>query len=98
MFLQYDFDNIFNNMYKDRIEPGDMEINRKEVENYFNSKGFAKDIYVIVCTNITDTNITKVNPHLYEIRIKFDMEFNILKSETDVSGFDCPEIFYAQFL
>ena len=98
MFLQYDFANIFNNMYKDRIEPGDMEINRNEVENYFESKGFGKDTYVIVCTNITDTNITKVNPHLYEIRIRFDMEFNTLKNETDVSEFDCPEIFYAQFL
>ncbi len=61
MFLQYDFANIFNNMYKDRIEPGDMEINRNEVENYFESKGFGKDTYVIVCTNITDTNLSLIH-------------------------------------
>ena len=85
-------------MYKDRIKPGEMEINRNELENYFDSKGFAKDTYVIVCTNITDTNSTIVNPHLLEIRIRFDLDFNILKNETDVSEFDCPEIFYAQFL
>ena len=98
MFLNYNFANIFLDIYKDRIIPGDMEINRNEVVSYLEKKNIPKDTYLLVCTNITDTNSTQVNPHLLEIRIRFDLDFNLLKNETDVSEFDCPEIFYTQFL
>ena len=98
MYEQYDFANIFINLYKDKITPGDMEINRKDVEKYFESKGFPKDTYLLVCTNITQKNEDEIKPHLLEIRIRFDLDFNILKNETDVSEFDCPDLFYAQFL
>ena len=98
LFLKYDFENIFINMYKDKIVPGDMIINRKEVEEYLDSKGISRDKYVIVCTNITQINETEFNPHLLEIRVRFDLTFELLKNETDVSEFDCPELFYAQFL
>ena len=98
MYEQYDFANIFINIYKDKIEPGDMEIKRKDVENYFESKGFSKDTYLLVCTNITQENENEIKPHLLEIRIRFDLDFTLLKNETDVSEFDCPDLFYAQFL
>ena len=97
LYLQYGLDNIFIDIFKDRITPGDMEINRNDVEKYFDSKGISKDTYLIVCTNITQSS-TQVNPHLLEIRIRFDLDFKLLKNETDISEFDCPEIFYAQFL
>ena len=96
LYNKYNFANIFLDIYEDRIQPGDMEINRKEVEKYFENKGFSKDTYLLVCTNITQN--TTVNPHLLEIRIRFDLDMNILKNETDKSEFDCPELFYAQFL
>ena len=98
MFLDYDLENIFLNMYKDKIEPGDKAINRGELEDYLAKKGFDRNTYVIVCTNITRENETEVNPHLLEIRIRFDLDFKLLKNETDKSEFDCPDIFYAQFL
>ena len=98
IFSNYNFSTIFLDIYKDKIIPGDMEINRNEVESYFEEKNISKDKYLLVCTNITDTNITQFNPHLLEIRIRFDLEFNLLKNETDTSEFDCPEIFYAHFL
>ena len=97
LFVKYDFANIFLDIYKDKIEPGDMEINRNEVQKYFENKGFSKNTYLLVCTNITN-NSTAVNPHLLEIRIRFDLDMNLLKNETDISEFDCPELFYAQFL
>ena len=76
---------------------GDMKINRTKFESFFNDKGFSKDKYLIVCRNITD-EYNETNPHIYEIRIRYDLDFNLLKNETDVSEFDCPEIFYAEFL
>jgi ribonuclease I len=97
MYLDNDFANIFLDIYKDTIEPGDMQINRKEVENYFDNKGFPKDTYLLVCTNITNKEGV-VNPHILEIRIRYDLDFKLLKNETDKSEFDCPELFYAQFL
>ena len=98
IYEQYDFANIFINIYKDKITPGDIEINRKDVEKYFESKGFPKDTYLLVCTNITQKNEDEIKPHLLEIRIRFDLDFTLLKNETDVSEFDCPDLFYAQFL
>ena len=98
MFQHYKFENMFLDIYKDRIESGDFLINRKDVEEYFQNKGFDPDTYLIVCTNITENNGTVVNPHILEIRIRFDLKFQILHNETDASEFDCPEQFYAQFL
>ena len=98
MYEQYDFANIFINIYKDKITRGDMEINKKDVQNYFESKGFSNDTYLLVCTNITKNNENEIKPHLLEIRIRYDLDFKLLKNETDKSEFDCPEIFYAQFL
>ena len=98
MFIDNDFENIFINMYKDTIEPGDRVIVRKEVEDYLETKGFSRDTYKIVCTNITQNNGTEINPHILEIRIRYDLAFKLLPNETDVSEFDCPEFFYAQFL
>ena len=97
MYLDYDLANFFIDMLKDRIEPGDMQINRNEVESYFDNKGFPKHTYLLVCTNITNEVDSLVYPHLLEIRIRFDLDFKLLKNETDVSEFDCPELFYAQF-
>ena len=58
----------------------------------------SKYYYLIVYTNITQNNGTEINPHILEIRIRYDLEFNLLSNSTDKSEFDCPEIFYAQFL
>ena len=100
MFINNKFDNLFLDFFKKEqieIKPGDMAINRTKFETYFEERGFGKDYYLIVCTNITN-NSTKVNPHISEIRIRYDLDFKLLKNETDTSEFDCPEIFYAQFL
>ena len=73
-----------------------MAINRTKFEAFFNEKGFSNDKYLIVCTNITDDK-NNTHPHISEMRIRYDLDFHLLKNETDVSEFDCPEIFYAQF-
>ena len=100
IFQENNFANLFIDFFakeKIEIEVGDMEINRTKFESFFNDKGFSKDKYLIVCRNFTDgENYTY--PHIYEIRIRYDLDFNLLKNETDVSEFDCPEIFYAEFL
>ena len=100
MFIDNNFDNLFLDFFKKEqieIKTDDMVINRTKFEKYFEERGFGKDYYLIVCTNITN-NSTKVNPHISEIRIRYDLDFKLLKNETDKSEFDCPEIFYAQFL
>ena len=100
IFTNNHFDNLFLDFFKKEqieIKTGDMAINRNKFEKYFEERGFGKDYYLIVCTNITN-NSTKVNPHISEIRIRYDLDFKLLKNETDKSEFDCPEIFYAQFL
>ena len=96
MFIENNFENIFIDIYKDTIVPEDKLINRTEVEQYLSNKNFSPDTYKIVCTNIT--NGTQINPHILEIRIRYDLNFELLKNATDVSEFDCPEFFYAQFL
>ena len=98
IYFKYDFPNIFIDMYKDEIEHGDKQINRNEVESYLESKGLSKDTYLLVCTNITNKFNGEIQPHLLEIRIRFDLDFNLLKNATDVSEFDCPQLFYAHFL
>ena len=95
LYLKYNFSDIFLNIYKDKIVPGDMAINRNEVEEYLDKNGIPNDTYVIVCRNITKKD--KVEPHLLEFRVRFDLNFNLLSNKTDKSEFDCPDIFYAQF-
>ena len=100
MFVDNNFDNLFIDFFKKEqieINKGDMAINRTKFEKYFEERGFGKDYYLIVCTNITNDD-SKVNPHISEIRIRYDLDFKLLKNETDTSEFDCPDIFYAQFL
>ena len=100
IFINNNFDNLFLDFFKKEqieIKTGDIAINRNKFEKYFEERGFGKDYYLIVCTNITN-NSTDVNPHISEIRIRYDLDFKLLKNETDKSEFDCPEIFYAQFL
>ena len=97
LYTKFDFENILINIYKNKIEPGDKIINRRDIEKQLDSIGITKDTYKIVCTNITnEKNVT--SPHLLEIRIRFDLNFNLLKNETDVTEFDCPFLFKAFFL
>ena len=99
MFVDNNFENLFVDFFaKEKIEikVGDMEINRTKFELFFNDKGFSNDKYLIVCANITD-EFNNTHPHISEMRIRYDLDFNLLKNETDKSEFDCPEIFYAQF-
>ena len=101
MFIENNFENLFLDFFKkEKIEviKGDMMINRTKFEQFFDEKGFNKHHYVIVCTNITDKNETQYNPHILEIRIRYDLNFILLPNVTDKSEFDCPETFYAQFL
>ena len=101
MFIDNNFENLFLDYFKKediKIEAGDMAINRTKFEKLFEEKGFSKDMYLIVCTNITVINETFYNPHISEIRIRYDLDFKLLRNATDKSEFDCPEIFYAQFL
>ena len=101
MFIENNFDNLFIDYFKKEkieIEPGDMTINRTKFEKLLEEKGLSKDYYLIVCTNITQNNGIEINPHILEIRIRYDTNFNLLSNSTDKSEFDCPEIFYAQFL
>ena len=100
MYTEGRFGNLFLDFFKkEKIDviPGDMAINRTKFEIYFNERGVSKDKYLMVCENITDEkNIT--HPHISEMRIRYDLDFNLLRNETDKSEFDCPEIFYAEFL
>ena len=99
MFVENKFENLFLDFFEKEnitIKTGDMAINRTKFEKYFEKRGFPKDYYLIVCTNITNKN-NIINPHISEIRIRYDLDFKLLKNETDKCEFDCPEIFYAQF-
>ena len=98
MFVENNFENLFIDFFKkegETIKGGDMPINRTRFEAFLDEKGFSNDKYLIVCTNVTDKNIN--NPHILEMRIRYDLDFHLLKNETDKSEFDCPEIFFAQF-
>ena len=100
MFIENKFENLFSDYFNKEgieIEVGDMAINRTKFEKFWEEKGMNKYNYLIVCTKITN-NETVNNPHISEIRIRYDMNFKLLSNETDKSEFDCPEIFYAQFL
>ena len=100
MFIENKFENLFSDYFNKEgieIEVGDMAINRTKFEKFWEEKGMNKYNYLIVCTNIT-YNETVNYPHILEIRIRYSMDFNLLYNNTDKSEFDCPEIFYAQFL
>ena len=101
IYTENNFANLFIDFFKKEkieIKKGDMAVNRTKFEIFFKERGFPNDTYLIVCTNITEGDNVEFNPHLLEIRIRYDLNFNLLKNETDKSEFDCPEIFYAQFL
>ena len=98
MFVENNFENLFIDFFAKEgktIQKGDLEIDRTKFEAFLDEKGISNDKYLIVCTNITNKN--KTYPHISEMRIRYDMDFHLLKNETDKSEFDCPEIFYAQF-
>ena len=84
-------------MFNHTIAPGDKTVNRTELEIYLNKTGISKDTYQIVCQNVTD-NLGKISPNLLEIRIRFDLDFNLLKNGSDPSEFDCPTLFNVLFL
>ena len=100
IFEENKFENIFIDFFNNTSYMYEeyMVINKTEFENYFDERGFPKDTYLIVCENITNSNNNINYPHILEIRIKYDLNFKLLKKENDKSEFDCPEIFYAKFL
>ena len=97
LYINYNLSNIFINMFNNTIAPGDKTVNRTELEIYLNKTGIGQDTYQIVCQNATD-NSGKVSPNLLEIRIRFDLDFNLLKNGSDPSEFDCPTLFNVLFL
>ena len=97
LYIKYNLSDIFINIFNNTIEPGDRSVNRTEIELYLNNTGIPEDTYQIVCQNITD-NFGKISPNLLEIRIRFDLDFNLLKNESDPSEFDCPSSFNVLFL
>ena len=96
LYIKYNLSDIFINMFNNTIAPGDRTVNRTELEIYLNETGIAKDTYQIVCQNVTD-NSGKIFPNLLEIRIRFDLEFNLLRNESGHSEFDCPSLFNVSF-
>ena len=81
-------------------ESEDEEENLKDNDSYNESEDYSEDKinhYIGRKRNITNEIDGEVYPHLLEIRIIFNLNFKLLKNETDKSEFDCPEIFYAQF-
>ena len=100
LFINYNLANLFIDFFKKEqieIKEGDMSINRIKFEDFLTEKGFAKDVYTLACKNFTD-EYNNTYSHISEMRIRYDLDFNLLKNETEVSDFDCPEIFYAQFM
>ena len=98
MFVENNFEDLFIDFFKKegrQIIGGDLDINRTRFEAFLDERGISNDKYLIVCTNVTNQDIN--NPHILEMRIRYDLDFHLLKNETDKSEFDCPEIFYAQF-
>ena len=101
MFIENNFENLFFDYFKKediKIKVGDMAINRAKFEKIFEDKGFPKDSYLLVCTNLSKESESEIKPQISEVRIRYDLDFNLLRNKTDKSEFDCPEIFYAQFL
>ena len=97
LYIKYNLSDIFINMFNHTLAPGDKTVNRTEFEIYLNKTGISKDTYQIVCQNVTD-NLGKISPNLLEIRIRFDLDFNLLKNGSDPSEFDCPTLFNVLFL
>jgi ribonuclease I len=97
LYIKYNLSDIFINMFNHTLAPGDKTVNRTELEIYLNKTGISKDTYQIVCQNVTD-NLGKISPNLLEIRIRFDLDFNLLKNGSDPSEFDCPTLFNVLFL
>ena len=100
IFEENKFENMFIDFFSNKSDINDeyMVINKTEFENYFDERGFHKDTYLIVCENITNLDNNINYPNLLEIRIKYDLNFKLLKKENDKSEFDCPELFYVKYL
>ena len=96
IYEKYDLKNIFYNMFDNKLDKGDRKITAKEFENYFAKIGIEKGSYYLICNfiNIDD----KIVPYIGEIRIRFDLDFNLYKSESDKVDYECPSEFWVEFL
>jgi ribonuclease I len=96
IYEKYDLKNIFYNMFNNQLDKGDRKITAKEVEDYFAKIGIEKGSYYLICNFI---NIdSKIVPYIGEIRIRFDLDFNLYKSESDKVDYECPSEFWVEFL
>ena len=96
IYEKYDLGNIFINMYDKNLPKGDNIITRTKLEGYLKTKGIERDEYLLICENITINN--KNYSYIYEMRIRFDLDFNLYKNETEKLKEECPEEFMAEFL
>ena len=96
IYEKYDLGNIFINMYDKNLPKGDNKISRTKLEGYLKTKGIERDEYLLICENITINN--KNYSYIYEMRIRFDLDFNLYKNETEKIKDECPEEFMAEFL
>ena len=96
IYEKYDLGNIFINMYDKNLPKGDNKISRTKLEGYLKTKGIERDEYLLICENITINN--KNYSYIYEMRIRFDLDFNLYKNETEKLKNECPEEFMAEFL
>lgn len=96
IYEKYDLGNIFINMFDKNLNKGDKKISRNEIESYFEKKGFKRGSYLLICSyiNIDGKNL----PYISEIRIKFELNFDIYVKEGDKSESDCPNEFWVEFL
>ena len=96
IYEKYDLKNIFYNMFNNQLDKGDRKITAKEVEDYFAKIGIEKGSYYLICNfiNIDSKNV----PYIGEIRIRFDLDFNLYKSESDKVDYECPSEFWVEFL
>jgi ribonuclease I len=95
IYKKYDLANIFINMFGD--EKKEIKINRTEIENYFAQVGIEKNEYLLVCNNNIVVDGKNVS-YIEEIRIRFNLDFELYKNETDKSEKDCPFEFMAELL
>ena len=96
IYKKYDLGNIFINILGKKISKGDMTINRTEMEKYFETKGIDNGTYLLICKNVTINNINM--SYIYEIRIRFDLNYTLYENMTEVDKEECPREFMAEFL
>ena len=95
IYEKYDLGNIFINMFDGKITKGDIKVQKKDVENYFESIGIEKNTYLILCSviNIDGKDLSYAN----EIRIRFELDFSLYKNETETNKDECPDEFMVDF-